>query len=656
MPNEHPKNHKFLIRVLIWVVVILGIGIAGYFGSKQVELFKAELIGGGDQDVAADLYIPQDYEAESPTIGTIAVKAAQLIDEFYGLVLTLDFNPLEIDLKQTIIIPQNSPLENRSHTTVKTSDKLSIIFAESANPISIADNAVLFEIDVDIESRLSEGTKIDIGHVSPSRINEGIGDRDLIFSSGLITITEAAVECPLDCGDYGDCDPQTGLCDCYTGYTGPACGECDTGYIGYPNCTLDPFAELAGLVLSLSQDTVNQLSDVEREQAYHSAYVMVNSSDSAGRTITLEGQTVLIEVDPLLDCNVDELACINDITDKLSVSLAVEDAGTVLVNVTKYPDVPGLLKLEATAGNADGSLDGITTTSGEVTIVPGMDYTITLYPTDTYRLRIIGKFNDGSVQELNFNDVTWMPQPVNRLNNEALNGGLLERGDVSGTTPLYVEIEKADGTVIQSNQITVDVPSGPIIEYVRQIDRGSIVRGSTVLLSVKVSDVDQISDIQDMRTSLVLSDYNTYSQITQDPDAIWFTITPFVEEIEVTDSGVEEAEEELEIEVQNYRIYSIPVEIPERADLFDGEYKLALEITDTEGNLATAVIPIYIGEIASGDVNADGQLSMMDVILVFQIVNGRYSPTQVQRDAADINGDGSITMLDVILLFNQVSQ
>jgi len=40
--------------------------------------------------------------------------------------------------------------------------------------------------------------------------------------------------CPGDCSGHGDCVEAT--CVCATGYAGPGCGRCDSGFTGYPAC------------------------------------------------------------------------------------------------------------------------------------------------------------------------------------------------------------------------------------------------------------------------------------------------------------------------------------------------------------------------------------------------------------------------------------
>ena len=197
---------------------------------------------------------------------------------------------------------------------------------------------------------------------------------------------------------------------------------------------------MAHLVLTLHKDSIAKLDSLEKQNTHKSLYLMLNSSNASGKTITIKGVTRMIPVLPSTSTAVTEKdkinAIINDPDGKTTTKDGLADAltlitnGTATVNVTSYPSIPGLLKLTAVSG----SLWGTTTTSGEVTIVPAMDSTIELHPNSTYKLQILGKFTDGSMKELNFTDVKWMYQPTNRISSTSLNSGLLEKGDTAGTT------------------------------------------------------------------------------------------------------------------------------------------------------------------------------------------------------------------------------
>jgi len=103
----------------------------------------------------------------------------------------------------------------------------------------------------------------------------------------------------------------------------------------------------------------------------------------------------------------------------------------------------------------------------------------------------------------------------------------------------------------------------------------------------------------------------------------------------------------------NFRIYQIPVEVPQNPSLTDGPYKLLIEMTDVAGNVAAAVLPIQVGPIATGDINDDGELDIVDVFMALQMSSGSLQGTQAQREAANLDGLPGVTLLDVILIFEE---
>ncbi|MFQ6092663.1 MAG: LamG-like jellyroll fold domain-containing protein [bacterium] len=98
----------------------------------------------------------------------------------------------------------------------------------------------------------------------------------------------------------------------------------------------------------------------------------------------------------------------------------------------------------------------------------------------------------------------------------------------------------------------------------------------------------------------------------------------------------------------------------------EGPYrKLAgLQAPDyNDGSLVTSlVLPGHDGIILlkelpptqKGDVNSDGQVSILDVVLVINIILGTYEPTSDQLWAADMNDDGSVDILDVVEIVNEI--
>ncbi|MBN2096002.1 hypothetical protein JW752_01230 [Candidatus Peregrinibacteria bacterium] len=557
MQEDMNKNHH-LIRILLWIVVILGIALVGYFASHNTSLFKAELTQvGNPSNTNTTLYIPDNYTAHSPqSTDTVSVMVggSGIGDVVLSLQAHLWYNPDDITFNANDCMSFNgtkivSPMISRCTIVQEDADTNRLeVQIVTLTPVSTVVGDTLFKLKFSVRGGLAEGYSTDITSIWVEAKNAQAQVINTInfIGTGQITIIvdEEVDECAnVDCGDYGECDPNNGNCVCEQGYGGPACGTCAAGYTGFPNCVLNVFDSL------------------------------------------------------------------------LAISLEVEE-------------------------------------------YPGED-AVTVHPTDSLGLVATGTFDDGAggtgTQALNFRDVTWVAEPVNRLNDAALAAGRLERGDVPGMAEVFVEAQRPDDSIVRSNTISVNVPAGPIIEYARIIGSATEERGGRFNLSVKVSDADEVTDIQDMRTLIVRSGFNTYNEINSDPNKVVFSTDPFTAN-EVAAINAEAQEGEAQGVLQYFKVYSINVDVPENAQLTDGAYKLLLEITDTQGRLATAVLPIYIGAPATGDVSGDGQLSPLDVALAFQIANGEIQPTQNQLRAANMDGLGGVTLFDVVLLFHQVTQ
>jgi hypothetical protein len=69
----------------------------------------------------------------------------------------------------------------------------------------------------------------------------------------------------------------------------------------------------------------------------------------------------------------------------------------------------------------------------------------------------------------------------------------------------------------------------------------------------------------------------------------------------------------------------------------------------------------YIGEPETefipdlyGDVNFDGTLNILDVVVLVSFILGSEEPNEEQSITSDMNQDGVINILDVILVVNEV--
>ena len=53
-----------------------------------------------------------------------------------------------------------------------------------------------------------------------------------------------------------------------------------------------------------------------------------------------------------------------------------------------------------------------------------------------------------------------------------------------------------------------------------------------------------------------------------------------------------------------------------------------------------------------GDINSDGFIDILDIVLLVNIILGVLDPTDIQETTSDINSDGVINILDVVQIVN----
>ena len=90
-------------------------------------------------------------------------------------------------------------------------------------------------------------------------------------------------------------------------------------------------------------------------------------------------------------------------------------------------------------------------------------------------------------------------------------------------------------------------------------------------------------------------------------------------------------------------------------DLIPSEYSTFIEIVSNGGN---ANIPVTMTIIASdpGDINADGNINVQDIVTLINFILGVEEPDSGQQYAADLNGDGILNVMDVVLLVSLIIQ
>ncbi len=69
-------------------------------------------------------------------------------------------------------------------------------------------------------------------------------------------------------------------------------------------------------------------------------------------------------------------------------------------------------------------------------------------------------------------------------------------------------------------------------------------------------------------------------------------------------------------------------------------------------NTYTQILTMTYNEIILGDLDGDGTVNILDIVLEVNIILSIVNPTPQQETAGDLNADGNIDILDIILLVN----
>jgi len=83
-------------------------------------------------------------------------------------------------------------------------------------------------------------------------------------------------------------------------------------------------------------------------------------------------------------------------------------------------------------------------------------------------------------------------------------------------------------------------------------------------------------------------------------------------------------------------------------------YSVNLIYEDNMSLLSEPDCAIIESESVSGDINADGMLDILDIVILINIIVESYNPTTLESQAADMNNDGIINVQDIVLLVNDI--
>ena len=195
---------------------------------------------------------------------------------------------------------------------------------------------------------------------------------------------------------------------------------------------------------------------------------------------------------------------------------------------------------------------------------------------------------------------------------------------------------------IISDPITVVVGDPiPQIDSIRTAGNLGVAPGAHETLFVRARHFGTFVDVHDIEINLVRGKFENPADIPA--DAQYFAIEPVADEIlqKIADDKT--------------TLLEIPFFIPLLADLTDGMHTIVFSIHNKNGqtgeNVATAVLPIFIGAPEKGDGNLDGKIDLRDAVLTQQFLRDTKKPNSLQIFALDADENGKIEKNDFVSLF-----
>ncbi len=426
---------------------------------------------------------------------------------------------------------------------------------------------------------------------------------------------------------------------------------------------------LQGLTIAPDPATLAQLPPENRGTE---ALIYIHKSSAVGSTITVEGNAITLAYPAPLPVGgyKNETERVGALADQMAAN-AILTANFAVSRVAKNPGVLIVRPLNNTALGPNGVMDIAANASSEgVSFLSGITGTLTVPANQTFRMRVVGEYSNGITKRLPNTAVRWIPSLPDVLDQASLDGGALKRGTRAGQITLKARNEELK---LESNELSVGVESGPVIERVDVDADAEIVKGSPLRLTVRVSDIDTLADVKEIRVGLYQSAFGTRSEILADPARQFFgdvdyqgqliqAVTPAPVQVPVQPGGTGTAPATTvapQAQAPQFKTYALEYEVPQKNNLFDGAYKLVVTYADANGRTADAVVTLFLGKILKGDVNGDGKVDLLDALRVlrFRRDPATYPLSQRDKTAADVAGiglggfdkpDGQVDLLDVL--------
>lgn len=259
---------------------------------------------------------------------------------------------------------------------------------------------------------------------------------------------------------------------------------------------------------------------------------------------------------------------------------------------------------------------------------------------DTVQLKALGENRDPATNTITYKDLTAQVIFVSTKPEvgDIVPGGLfsaVQSGETSITATL-------DGVTSNALKIKVN-PSFPSVSpagYEPHLNPNPVARGYSTRLWVYVESDKDLNDLKIVSadlSSLNIAPTCTGSGTTVDNCNSLWKMTP----AEFEGKG---------------RWYYLEFRVP--FTVLDGTYPLRLQATSMSGQIdrhLTLNLRV-VAEVIPGDVNGDGQVTLLDAVFALQTVAGIKAQTHPQVNIfADINGNGRIDLAEVIFVLRKIN-
>gem|GEM_PF-6145073 len=254
---------------------------------------------------------------------------------------------------------------------------------------------------------------------------------------------------------------------------------------------------------------------------------------------------------------------------------------------------------------------------------------------DVCTLRATATLDNGSTSDIS-SQVTWQ--------------GFEEIGTVTGSVLTITKHRAVPETVAaisarleqpaltSTNTITITVVEAiPRILSIFTAGNRPVAKGSSDDLFIRLISPEGAATLRDIEVSLLDESFATPAEIPVTARRYSVIETGIVPT--VNDEGA-----------RTY-LLKVNVVIPILSELHEGPATLLVDIFTPAGNKVSAVSPIFIGNPPSGDVDGNGEFTLLDIVLLMKMANRELLPTPEQISRGDFDNDGVITIIDVLQAF-----